>query len=302
MILVVGGTGELGGRVVRLLRAKGHDVRCLLRWQTDDSRLRETGAEIVRGDLTDPPSLNDACRGAASVVATATAIVRRLEGTSTATIRQVDEEGMASLVKAAETARVQRFVYVSYAGVGSGIGTALEHAKQATESLLAETPIQRVVIRPDSFQEIHLGPVGRFDMTSGKAVVIGKGDNRIRFVATDDVAALISSVVLEPEPPSVIEFGGPEALSKNEAVEIAGELLGHRMKVQRVPRPLARLAIRLLARPNDAMAAVFGNGLLQDTGDVSWDDQPLRQRGIVPRSASDFLHEQAQRIAARAGE
>jgi uncharacterized protein YbjT (DUF2867 family) len=31
MILVAGGTGDLGGRVVRLLRGQGHQVRCLAR-------------------------------------------------------------------------------------------------------------------------------------------------------------------------------------------------------------------------------------------------------------------------------
>lgn len=293
MILVVGGTGELGGRVVRRLRAKGQDVRCLVRWQTDDSLLRETGAEIVRGDLTNPPSLNAACRGVDTVIATASTLVRRLAGASTATIKRVDEEGMASLVAAAEEAGVKRFVYVSFSGVDSGRATALEHAKHTIEQRLAGSSMRRVIIRPDAFQEIHLGPVGRFDIARGKAIIIGKGDNKVRFVATDDVAALISAVALEPDPPTLIEVGGPEPLSKNEAVEIAEELTGRRMKVNRVPRPLARLVARLLARPNDALSTVFGNGVLMDTVEVRWDDQPLRRRGIVPRAASDFLREQA---------
>ena len=56
MFLIVGATGELGGRVVRLLRADGHEVRCLVRAGTDDAGLREVGASVVRGDLTDPSS------------------------------------------------------------------------------------------------------------------------------------------------------------------------------------------------------------------------------------------------------
>lgn len=301
MILVAGGTGELGGRVVRLLRAKGQDVRCLVRWQTDDTALRATGSEIVHGDLTNPSSLDAACRGTDTVITTASAVVRRLEGLSTATIRQVDEDGVAALVRAAESAGVQRFVYVSYAGVGHAAAAPLDHAKQAIEQLLAQSRMRRVIIRPDCFQEIHLGSVGRFDMATGRAIIIGRGDNRIRFVATADVAALITAVALEPEPPAVVEVGGPEALSKNEALEIAAELTGRRMKVLRIPRPVGRLAARVLARPNDALATVFGLGLMQDTIEVSWDDGPLRQRGIVPRPATEFLRAQAQRTPLGSG-
>src|SRR6478735_2100264 len=122
MILVVGGTGELGGRVVRLLRERGQRVRCLVRPGSDDSKLRRQDVDVVRGDLTDPESLPAACEDADVVVATATAIARRLAGARHPTIREVDEVGMAALVGAAETAGVERFVYVSYAGADAGLG------------------------------------------------------------------------------------------------------------------------------------------------------------------------------------
>ena len=57
MILVVGSTGDLGGRVVRRLRDRGDDVRCLVRPQSDDTAVTAIGAQTVRGDLTDPASL-----------------------------------------------------------------------------------------------------------------------------------------------------------------------------------------------------------------------------------------------------
>jgi hypothetical protein len=50
--------------------------------------------------------------------------------------------------------------------------------------------------------------------------------------------------------------------------------------------------MRLLARPHDAMASVFGAGLLQDLVAADWDDAPLRERGIDPRPASAFILEQ----------
>jgi uncharacterized protein YbjT (DUF2867 family) len=294
MLLVVGATGELGGRVVRLLLEQGHEVRCLVRAGSNGERLEELGAKAVRGDLTDPGSLVEACQGVQTVIATATAIARRLAGVPGPSIRETDEVGMASLVDAAESAGVRRFVYLSYAGVDAGFGTPIEKAKLATEQRLARSGLQRVVVRPDAFQEIHLGPLGRFDMKAGKVSVFGKGNNPVRWVSTDDVAALVAAVAVEPDPPAMIEFGGPEAISRNEAIVIAGALTHRKMKVQRLPRSLARFAIPLLNRLNDGLASVFGVGLVQDLYAGDWTDEPLRQRGITPRSTTDFLRAQAE--------
>jgi uncharacterized protein YbjT (DUF2867 family) len=286
----------LGGRVVRILRADAHDVRCLVRAGSDDAGLREVGASVVRGDLTDPPSLRAACEGVDTVIATAAAIARILAGACTPTIRETDEIGMLALVDAAESASVQRFVYISFPAEHA-IGTPMERAKLAVEKRLGTSSMRTVILRSDAFQEIHLAPLGRFDMAAGKVSVIGKGDTRRRWIATDDVAALTAAVAVEPDPPAILTFGGPEAMSKNEAIALAERLTHRRMKVQRMPRPVARLAIRVLAKRYDALATAFGAGLHQDTVEATWDDTPLRERGITPRPASHFLREQARELA-----
>lgn len=296
MILVVGATGDLGGRVTELLRSREQNVRCLVRASTDDTALRKLGVGIVQGDLTLPDSLAAACQDVDTVIATATAISRRLAGTSAATVRAVDEDGMACLVEAAEAAGVLRFVYVSFAGADSAIGTPLDRAKLAIERRLTGSAMRTVIVRPDGFQEVQLAPAARFDMAAGRASVIGKGDTKRRWVATEDVAALLYAVSLEPDPPALIEFGGPEPLTKNEAIAIATQLTHHRMTVGHMPRRIAHLAIRLLDRRNDALASVLGAGLLADLQDSTWNDEPLRQRGITPKPASDFLREQAGRL------
>ncbi|KGN40704.1 SDR family oxidoreductase [Knoellia aerolata] len=293
MILVVGATGDLGHRIADRLRSDGQPVRCLVRAGSDASTLRASGAEIVTGDLTDRASLQAACRGVDTVVASATAIGRRLEGAKGPTIREVDEVGMRHLVDAAEDANVRRFVYVSYAGLDDSLGTPLERAKRATEARLHTSWMQRVVVRPDAFQEVHLAPLGRFDVAAGKVATFGKGDTKRRWVATDDVAALIAAVVTEPHPPQLIEFGGPEALSRNDAVALAEQASGRSMKVRRAPIGVARLLMKVLARRNDAMASILGTGVMMDRSEVRWDDGPLRERGITPRPASDWITEQA---------
>ncbi len=56
-VLVVGGTGALGGQVVDALLARGKQVRALVRPRSDASRLEAAGVEIARGDMMDPDSL-----------------------------------------------------------------------------------------------------------------------------------------------------------------------------------------------------------------------------------------------------
>ena len=103
----------------------------------------------------------------------------------------------------------------------------------------------------------------------------------------------MAAVAVEPDPPAVIEVGGPEALSRNEAIAVAERATGRTFKVQRLPLAVARIGMRLLARPNDAIASILGTGVLQDTAPLTCDDAPLRERGITPRSASDWIREQA---------
>ena len=200
---------------------------------------------------------------------------------------------MAALVTAAESAGVGRFVYMSFPGVDAATGTPLERAKLATERLLEASAMRAVVVRADAFQEIHLGPAARFDIAAGKIAVIGKGDSPRRWISTQDVAALLAALAVEPDPPEVLTVGGPEAISKNEAVAVVESATGRKMKVQHMPRIIARLAIRLLDKRNAALASAFGAGLLQDVRPADWDDAPLLERGIEPTPASAFLREQA---------
>jgi uncharacterized protein YbjT (DUF2867 family) len=160
--------------------------------------------------------------------------------------------------------------------------------------------MRQVVVRPDAFQEVHLAAPGRFDVEAGKVATFGKGDTKHRWVATEDVAALVAAVATEDDPPELVVFGGPEAISRNECVAVAERATGRSIKVQRAPLPVARLATKVLrlSRRGDAMASIIGLGVMMDEDEIAWDDGPLRERGITPRSASDWITEQAAALTA----
>ena len=68
MILVTGGTGFIGPRVVHALRAENRDVRVLVRRPERAGALRGWGCDVVQGDVTDAPSLRRAAEGCDAVV------------------------------------------------------------------------------------------------------------------------------------------------------------------------------------------------------------------------------------------
>lgn len=101
MILVCGATGDLGGRIARLLVSEGRRVRALVRPATDATGLEDDGIQVIRGDLRDPASLDAAMAGVDTVITTANAIGRLLAGAKDLTIAAVDGEGNKHLIRAA---------------------------------------------------------------------------------------------------------------------------------------------------------------------------------------------------------
>src|SRR5947209_20573917 len=134
MNLVIGATGLLGGQICRLLASHHEPVRALVRPSADAPRmeeLRQSGAELVTGDLKDPASLAAACAGATAVFSTASATFSRQAGDS---IESVDRQGQLHLIEAAQSAGIKHFVYASFSPMQEDF--ALQRAKRDVEAAL----------------------------------------------------------------------------------------------------------------------------------------------------------------------
>lgn len=235
MNLVVSATGTLGGEICSRLAQAGKPVRGLVRTSSDPAKieaLRNQGVEIATGDLTDPASLDAACRGVDTVYSTATAIQSRQEGN---TLERVDREGQANLVEAARKAGVGRFVFISFRGTND-FDFPLQAAKRATAELLRESGIPWTVIEASVFMEIWLGPHLGFDAVNGKARVFCSGEEKISWVSYRDVATLAIAAAESSEGANrTIEVGGPEALTHHEVIRIFEERSGRKFEVEHVP-------------------------------------------------------------------
>jgi NADH dehydrogenase len=243
VILVTGGTGFVGPKVVHALRERDLPVRCLVREPARGSaqRLEAWGCELVRGEMTDAASLRAAVEGSDTVVHLVAIRQGRQEE-----FRRVMEQGTADLVSAAHEAGVRRFVLMSALGTSEETKDLVPyyHAKWQMEQTVTASPLEHVIFRPSFIFARDGGILPTFRRLARVAPVtpvIGRGRQRIQPVWIDDVAAYFAASVDKPEAAGrIFELGGPDVVSWNEFWKRLKHALGIRRPTMHVPVGLMR--------------------------------------------------------------
>jgi NADH dehydrogenase len=227
--LVVGATGLLGLETCRQLIDMGRSVRALIRRTADERKLAELESleiELLEGDLKDPTSLARACVGVQSVISTASSTFSRQPGDS---IETVDQQGQLALVDAARKAGIEHFVFVSFRQ-NPRIDYPLTAAKRAVEQALKQSGMVYTILQASYFMEVWLTPALGFDVANGKVRLYGDGSHPISWISYRDVARAAAAAVTElAARNTIVELGGPQALSVREVVRMfeaagAGEI------------------------------------------------------------------------------
>ena len=235
MILVVGATGMVGSEVCRRLAAAEKPVRALVRATSDQAKmdkLKGHGVELVQGDLRDPASLAAACKGAAAVLSTVSALPFSYKPGEN-DIQTVDTKGTMNLIDAARAAGVQHFVYTSFT---MELDFPLHNAKRTVEQHLKNSGLAYTILRPGYFMEVWLSPVMGFDAANAKAQVYGSGENPLSLISYPDLAEFAVRSLDNPAArDTALPLGGPEALSQLEMIRIFEETGGRPFEVQHVP-------------------------------------------------------------------
>lgn len=235
MILVVGSTGLLGGEICRQLVEKGYGVRALVRKNSAPEKitqLKALGCELVEGDLKEPDTLQEACKGMESVISTASSTLSRQEGD---TIETVDHQGQLNLVDAAEEAGVKKFVFISFPDEPE-FQNSLNLAKRAVEKRLRESKMDYTTLQANYFMEVWLSPALGFDFFNQKARIYGDGKNKTNWISFTDVAKFAVAALEKPSVKNrVLKLGGPEALSPLEVIRLFEAELRKEFEVEKVP-------------------------------------------------------------------
>jgi uncharacterized protein YbjT (DUF2867 family) len=257
-VLVIGGTGLLGGPVAHGLRTAGHRVRLLVRQPEKAQALLGSDFTYVAGDVGDV-ALQAALAGCAAVHIS-------LGGASQpAEIDRVEHRGTARVATLAAAAGVQRLTYVSGAFVEhpAAAQSPTEQAKQRAESAIVASGVPFTIFRPTYFMETlprHIR--GR------RALVLGRQPHRLRMLAAADFADLVCRAITSPAAAGHRFYvKGPQALTLPEALATYCAALAPGTRVNTVPLPMMA-AVDRLALHGTLRRTIETMRLLQRLGDV----------------------------------
>ena len=195
-VLVTGGTGRLGRRVVPRLRDAGCEVRVLTR----SSRQATDGIQFLTGDLRSGEGVDAAVDGVAAVVHCATST-------------KGDVEATRHLVQAASRAGSPHLVYVSIVGVDHLSTWGYPKAKLQAERVVADSGLPWTTLSATQFHDLIL-MVAR-QLAKLPVVPIPAGF-RFQPVDADEVAARLVELTLAEPAGLVPDMGGPRAYGADE--------------------------------------------------------------------------------------
>jgi uncharacterized protein YbjT (DUF2867 family) len=250
-VLVVGGTGFLGRKVVAALVSRGKSVRALVRPGSNASVLGSPDVEVVRGDMLDPRSLDAAMDGADAVVTSAAGYTRRRK-TDTA---ETDTVGNRNLADAAKAAGVRRFVFTSILTCDQTPDVPHFWHKALMERYLAEIGVPYVALRPGAFLDQLLLMMPGGGVASGRLMSFGSPDVAITYVLTADVAeSLAAAVEADVINGEHIDLGWDRPVTMRDLASLIGARLGRPVKVRSIPWPVLATGVAVVGRFSDQVS------------------------------------------------
>ena len=218
-ILVAGGTGNLGGRIIAALLKRGAAVRAIVRAETDPAKvdaLVRQGVDVRRVDMADAAVLTQACAGVGCVVS------------AVAGLRDVIVDGQAALLAAAVAAGVPRFIpsdfSSDYTQQPAGANRNFD-LRREFQMLLDQAPIQATSILNGAFAELLTYNIPLLDFKQHQVGYWEDANWRIDFTTMDDTAAFTAAAALDPATPRYLRIASfqPSPTELAAAAEAAGK-------------------------------------------------------------------------------
>ena len=254
MIIVAGGTGFVGGGIVRELARRGAAVAVLTREaRRAAGRFPGLSVEYREGDVRDPESLRGVMTGIETVIGCQQFPNSPIEDPKKGqTFEEVDAGGTENLVAAAKAAGVKRYVYLSGAGA-SPDGPHWFRAKWRAEEAVRGSGLTYTILRPPWVYGPEDQALNRFLSMSRFlpfVPLIGNvAKQRMQPVFIDDVAWAAAESVTNPAAAGqTFEVGGPEVMSMAEVVKTALEVAGRRRLLLPAPKAVMKAAASVLQR------------------------------------------------------
>jgi uncharacterized protein YbjT (DUF2867 family) len=298
VILLTGATGVIGGELLPALLGEGQDVRVLVR---DPRKLGEyrVDVQITLGDLADPFSVRHAMRGVDTVIHLAATIRDQPAGT----IEELNGLATSRLLRSAERAGAERFVFFSAMGATAFQRTRFFRSKAVAERAVRDSPLQTTVFAPS----IVYRPGDRWITLLHRLALLpvipvsGSGRAGYQPIWARDVArCVVGSVTEEAKGKGSgrargsdgrYELAGPELLSYDEIVGHVLDASGRRRPVIHIPLPLVRVGLRALELVvGSASFATWEEAELMEVPMISQrGTEDAESLGVQPRPMSAVL-------------
>ena len=197
-IVVIGGSGLIGSKLVPKLREHGHEAVAASPSSGVNTLTCEGLAEVLKGaaavvDVTNSPSWEDAA------------------------VMNFFETSTRNLLAYEAAAGVGHHVALSVVGTERLLASGFFRAKMAQENLIKRSSIPYSIVRATQFFEFVKG-IADFS-TDGNKVLLPSA--LIQPMAADDVASAVGQVATGSPVNGTIEFGGPEKFHLDELVRIS---------------------------------------------------------------------------------
>jgi NADH dehydrogenase len=256
-VFVTGANGFVGTAVVRELVGRSFAVNALVR----EKKLPEEVGDIrnIRGDLSDGAALIEGLRDCAAVIHLVGIIMENPK--KGVTFRSAHVEGTRSILEAARSAGIKRYIHMSALGVRAGAASEYHKTKWEAEELVRASGLDWTIIRPSM---IH-GPDGAFMKMEAKwarkqsppflfmpyfgAGLLGLGGaGRLQPVYVNDVARAFVDAIGNPKTNrKTYELGGAEQLSWPEMHKaVARAVVGKDRATLAIPVWYAKLIAAIL--------------------------------------------------------
>jgi uncharacterized protein YbjT (DUF2867 family) len=242
-VLVTGGTGVLGRRVVERLCSEGIRARVF-------SRSGKPGT--IRGDLLTGEGLRPAVQGIDTIIHCASSPFRKAH--------QVDVEGTGRLLETAAEAGVSHLAYISIVGIDLATSYPYYRIKLETERVVESSLVPDTILRATQFYDLVLMAMRFLDRLPGMAVPRGFLGQPID---AGEVAGRLVDLALSGPAGRVPDIGGPEVKTLAEAARGYLRVKGSRRSIFEILVP-------------GKTARAFREGALvcpdQAYGKIRWED------------------------------
>ena len=301
-ILIIGATGYIGGRLLRLFEERGQPVRCLAR-RPEYLRARVVATtEVVAGDLLDPASLPPALAG----IDVAYYLAHSMG--SGKDFEREERRSAEHFAAAARDAGVRRIIYLGGLAHGDALSPHLA-SRQAVGGVLRESGVPTIEFRASVIigsgslsYELFRALVEKLPVMTTPLWV----RTRAQPLAIEDVLAyLLAAADLEHDGSAIYEIGGADAVSYEELMLEYARQRGLRRWIIPVPVLSPRISSLWLGLVTPVYARV-GRKLIDSlrnesvvTDTRALDTFPIQPRGMVEAIQRALAYEDQEFAATR---